>query len=135
MEVEDDVFFADLSKQIALLIMDEEEEYPVQCPPLPAQEGMGFPYFPQAIIPPSYTYEVAHRRESKGTGVFIPRSTLPRKKNRSSRPNSFNSKSQRLQHERSGVAAVSHVTNNTSQLYSKQASVARGGAAKAGLFY
>lgn len=30
MEVEDDLFFADLSKQISLLIMeDEEEEYPV----------------------------------------------------------------------------------------------------------
>lgn len=29
-EVEDDVFFADLSKQISLLIMDDEEEFPVQ---------------------------------------------------------------------------------------------------------
>ena len=36
-EVEDDVFFADLSKQIAMLIMDDEEEFPVQCPPLPVQ--------------------------------------------------------------------------------------------------
>lgn len=37
-EGEDDVFFADLSKQIALLIMDDEEDFPVQyCPPLPAQ--------------------------------------------------------------------------------------------------
>lgn len=41
MEVEDDVFFADLSKQIALLIMDDDDdqEFPVQRPPLPSQVG------------------------------------------------------------------------------------------------
>ena len=39
-EVEDDVFFADLSKQIARLIMDDdEEEFPVRCPSLPVQVG------------------------------------------------------------------------------------------------
>ena len=37
MEVEDDLFFAELSEQIALLIMDEEEEFPLQCQPLPVQ--------------------------------------------------------------------------------------------------
>uniref|UniRef100_A0A804KK91 Uncharacterized protein n=1 Tax=Musa acuminata subsp. malaccensis TaxID=214687 RepID=A0A804KK91_MUSAM len=37
-EVEDDVFFADLAKQIALLIMDDEEEFPVHCHQLPVQE-------------------------------------------------------------------------------------------------
>jgi len=40
MEVDDDVFFADLSKQIALLIMDDDskgEEFPVQSPPVHVQ--------------------------------------------------------------------------------------------------
>jgi len=32
-ELEDDLFFADLSKEIALLIMDEEEDPLDSCPP------------------------------------------------------------------------------------------------------
>lgn len=41
MEVEDDAFFADLSKQIARLIMDDdEEEFPVKCPSIPVQVGL-----------------------------------------------------------------------------------------------
>lgn len=38
MEVEDDSFFADLSKQISLLIMDDDEEDPVaNCPSVSLQ--------------------------------------------------------------------------------------------------
>lgn len=37
LEEEHDVFFADLSKQISLLIMDDEEELQVQFPQLPRQ--------------------------------------------------------------------------------------------------
>jgi hypothetical protein len=38
MEIEDDLFFAELSEQIALLIMDEDEDLiPLQCQPLPVQ--------------------------------------------------------------------------------------------------
>lgn len=38
MEVEDDLFFADLSKQISLLIMDDDEEDPVaNCPSVSLQ--------------------------------------------------------------------------------------------------
>lgn len=38
MEVEDDSFFADLSKQISLLIMDDDEEDPVtNCPSVSPQ--------------------------------------------------------------------------------------------------
>ena len=33
MELEDDLFFADLSKEIALLIMDEDEDPLASCPP------------------------------------------------------------------------------------------------------
>ncbi|CAD5183992.1 unnamed protein product [Musa acuminata subsp. malaccensis] len=80
-EVEDDVFFADLSKQIAMLIMDDEEEFPVQCPPLPVQ---GLPCMPRTMmLPSSYGYEeMAIGRERRGTGVFIPLSTAPRRKKR-----------------------------------------------------
>ncbi|WOK95987.1 hypothetical protein Cni_G04694 [Canna indica] len=85
-EVEDDVFFADLSKQIALLIMDDEEDFPLQCPQLHHQE---LPQMPRMMMPHLLPYRfevVSHRRESKGTGVFIPRSTAPiRRKNRSRR--------------------------------------------------
>ena len=38
MEVEDDSFFADLSKQISLLIMDDDEEDPAaNCPSVSLQ--------------------------------------------------------------------------------------------------
>lgn len=37
MEVEDDVFFADLSKQLTLLIMDDDEDPIVQCPSVSLQ--------------------------------------------------------------------------------------------------
>lgn len=33
MEIEDDVLFAELSRQLALLIMDDDEQFPVQPPP------------------------------------------------------------------------------------------------------
>ncbi|KAJ6810400.1 uncharacterized protein M6B38_319330 [Iris pallida] len=108
-EMDDDVFFADLSKQIALLIMDDDEEFPVQSPPLHLQ---GYHHLPEPIIPPPYTYEMAYRRESKGTGVFIPRSSLPKRKNRSGKSTSNNNSSQRHSNK-SEAAAVSRVANNS----------------------
>ncbi|KAG1331758.1 hypothetical protein COCNU_02G017260 [Cocos nucifera] len=114
MEVEDDAFFADLSKQISLLIMDDDDqEFPVQCPSLPLQ---GFPRMPKTIMPPAIRYEVACRRESKGTGVFIPRSTLPTTKNKSGRSTPINISSQK-QPDKPG-AAVSSVTRNKNIIYS-----------------
>ncbi|KAG6520971.1 uncharacterized protein LOC122053702 [Zingiber officinale] len=84
LDVEDEAFFADLNKQLAMLIMDDDEEFPTQCPPLPVQE---IAYMPQMImLMPPYISEVVQRRERKGTGVFIPKSTAPRKKNKSRRP-------------------------------------------------
>ncbi|XP_057471084.1 uncharacterized protein LOC130759887 [Actinidia eriantha] len=79
MEVEDDVFFADLNKQISLLIMDDdEEEDPVaRCPSVSLQA------FSRAVYPPTqpqYSYQQTWIRESKGTGVFIPQSSHPRRK-------------------------------------------------------
>lgn len=42
MEAEEDVFFADLSRQLALLVMEDEEQLPVhmQYPPLPIRVGI-----------------------------------------------------------------------------------------------
>ncbi|KAJ4779414.1 S100P-binding protein [Rhynchospora pubera] len=115
MEIEDDLFFAELSEQIALLIMDEEEEFPLQCQPLPLQ---GFNHVPQAMVPPLYTYyDVAYTGESKGTGVFIPRFTAPKRKHRAGRSGSNNASahknnanSQKRHQEKKRVA----VSNNTS---------------------
>ncbi|XP_042487954.1 uncharacterized protein LOC122091242 [Macadamia integrifolia] len=91
MELEDDVFFADLSKQISLLIMDDDEEDPpATCPPVSFQ-AFSQTYYPSVFSP--LLYEPSCGRESKGTGVFIPKSSLPRRKNRQGRYTSFNSKS------------------------------------------
>ncbi|WOL06765.1 hypothetical protein Cni_G15499 [Canna indica] len=107
-EIEDDVFFADLSKQIAMLIMDDEENFPAQCP-LPVQEYPYMPHDPIMMLPP-YLNEVAYRRESRGTGVFIPKSTTaPRRKNKSKRSTAMEKNSQNQLQK-----PASHVANNTS---------------------
>uniref|UniRef100_A0A6N2KZ63 Uncharacterized protein n=1 Tax=Salix viminalis TaxID=40686 RepID=A0A6N2KZ63_SALVM len=82
MELEDDLFFADLSKQISLLIMDDED--PVTAfPPVSFQAFSGGNY-PSA--PSHFIHEQNCRREScKGTGVFIPKSSHPRRKHRQGR--------------------------------------------------
>ncbi|KAJ4968894.1 hypothetical protein NE237_015595 [Protea cynaroides] len=91
MELEEDVFFADLSKQISLLIMDDgEEDTTTRCPPVSLQ-AFSHANHPSVFSP--LLYEPACGRESKGTGVFIPRSSLLRRKNRQARYTSFNSKS------------------------------------------
>ncbi|KAJ7954934.1 DNA polymerase epsilon subunit B like [Quillaja saponaria] len=110
MEVEDDLFFADLSKQISLLIMEEDEEDPVShCPAVSLQD------FSRAIHPPAqsfFLYQEADRRESKGTGVFIPQTTQPRRKHKQlGRATSYYTKSHR-QHE--DTRMVSQVSNNYS---------------------
>ncbi|OIW13976.1 hypothetical protein TanjilG_09327 [Lupinus angustifolius] len=86
LELEDDLFFANLSKEIALLIMDEDEDPLVSCPQHSFQE------FSRAIHPPpqfAFIYEQNLRRESKGTGVFIPQVTQPRRKHRKERSSSY----------------------------------------------
>lgn len=60
MEVEDDVFFADLSKQISLLIMDDDEAPVASCPSVSLQVIHQRPslslslhnIFPLEFIPP-----------------------------------------------------------------------------------
>ncbi|XP_004229424.1 uncharacterized protein [Solanum lycopersicum] len=92
MEVEDDIFFADLSKQISLLIMDDDE-HEHQNSSVYRHSRDSLQAFSQVIHPATragYVYEQNHnnRREiSKGTGVFIPLSSHPRRKNRQPRHN------------------------------------------------
>ncbi|RWW23952.1 hypothetical protein GW17_00011786 [Ensete ventricosum] len=134
-EVEDDVFFADLSKQIALLIMDDEEEFPVQCPQLPVQVGcqllpliskcllptQDLPYMPQVMMPPPYGYELlAYRRESKGTGVFIPRSAAPRRKNNNRSRRSTAADSNTTQRQLNKSAAVASKCSSSSSVPKRQ---------------
>ncbi|GMI94155.1 hypothetical protein like AT3G06070 [Hibiscus trionum] len=85
-ELEDDLFFEDLSKQISLLIMDDDADDPVlRFPSLSFQGFTGaIANYPVAESP--YLKEQMFRRESKGTGVFIPKSSQqPRKKHRQGR--------------------------------------------------
>ncbi|XP_039044973.1 uncharacterized protein LOC120184628 isoform X2 [Hibiscus syriacus] len=98
-ELEDDLFFADLSKRISLLIMDDDDggdEDPVsRCPSVSFQTFSGAKY-PATQSP--YVYEQICRRESKGTGVFIPKASHPRRKNRQGKYSSFSRKFSR-QHD------------------------------------
>ncbi|XP_022846450.1 uncharacterized protein LOC111369211 [Olea europaea var. sylvestris] len=79
-EVEDDVFFADLSKRISLLIMDDDDDSLHENFPSVTSQA-----FTQAIHPATQM-PVLHQktctRECKGTGVFIPLSSHQRRKNR-----------------------------------------------------
>ncbi|MCE3049339.1 hypothetical protein HAX54_044658 [Datura stramonium] len=104
MEVEDDLFFADLSKQISLLIMDDDEhehehehEHENSSPYRPSPHSLqGFSQVMHPATRAPYVYEQNSRREiiSKGTGVFIPLSSHPRRKNRQPRHFSSNTKIQ-----------------------------------------
>ncbi|XAR57231.1 hypothetical protein NMG60_11025292 [Bertholletia excelsa] len=109
MEVEDDVFFADLNKQISLLIMDDDEDPVAHCP------TVSFQALSRAIHPaaqPPFTHQHACRRESKGTGVFIPQLSHQRRKSRQGKFNSSsNTKSQR--HSENSKATPHQASHNS----------------------
>ncbi|GLT81454.1 hypothetical protein SLA2020_528390 [Shorea laevis] len=92
-ELEDDLFFADLSKQISLLIMDDDDEDPrTRCPSV-SFKGFSRGDYPITAQSP-FLYEQSYRGDqSKGTGVFIPRSSLESRKQRDGRFNSSGTKS------------------------------------------
>ncbi|KAJ0261195.1 hypothetical protein HA466_0043600 [Hirschfeldia incana] len=79
LELDDDVFFADISKQISLLIMDEDEQLnPVSLSsssPSLSFQGM----FREGYQTAPYMY---HQEQSKGTGVFIPKCYQSRRRPR-----------------------------------------------------
>ncbi|XP_031493716.1 uncharacterized protein LOC116259880 [Nymphaea colorata] len=89
-EEDDGLYFADLNKQISLLIMDDEDQslQPLSFSSNPPTSLQAASHASQpAGMPFPAVYELYMRTESKGTGVFIPRATLPRKKCRSGRAN------------------------------------------------
>ncbi|KAI3948092.1 hypothetical protein MKX01_014691 [Papaver californicum] len=111
MEIEDDLFFADLSKEIALLIMDDDDDHPVVGCPKSVSIQQVFSHRPAVQSPLLYE----QTREVKGTGVFIPRS-LPRRKNRSQGRsyNNPNPKSHKQQDRLRGVSSnVTNYSNNS----------------------
>ncbi|XP_061347940.1 uncharacterized protein LOC133293385 [Gastrolobium bilobum] len=105
LELEDDLFFADLCKEIALLIMDEDED------PFASHPADSIQAFSGAIHPPPqfvFLYEQPLRRESKGTGVFIPQATQPRRKHRKGRSSSY----AKFQKQSQDPRMVSQAPNN-----------------------
>ncbi|GMI67638.1 hypothetical protein HRI_000433100 [Hibiscus trionum] len=95
-EVEDGVFFADLSKQISLLIMDDDNDDPVATYPSVSFQTFSGAYYQTPR--PQHLEEQFCIRECKGTGVFIPRSLQPTRKHGQRRSTSFNTKSNRRKH-------------------------------------
>ncbi|CAN1129417.1 hypothetical protein LINPERPRIM_LOCUS17427 [Linum perenne] len=115
MEFEDDLFFADLSKQISLLIMDDDEQDPVAAVSSSVSfQAYSRSNYPTAVQSP-FMYEQSCRRESKGTGVFIPQSSVPRRKQRQGRysNSTVHSKGQRKQ-EHNNTRMVSQVSYTNS---------------------
>ncbi|KAH7843289.1 hypothetical protein Vadar_014812 [Vaccinium darrowii] len=98
MEMEDDVFFADLNKQISLLIMDDDEDPSAHCSSASLQAFSRSVQYP----PPQATYSHniqqtnCRKDQSKGTGVFIPQQSQPRRKN--NRQGKFNSSKFQYRH-------------------------------------
>ncbi|GAV84596.1 hypothetical protein CFOL_v3_28040 [Cephalotus follicularis] len=117
MEVEDDVFFADLSKRISLLIMDDDEDPVSRCPSVSFQNFSRENY---PSNPSPYLYEETCKRESKGTGVFIPKSSQPRRKRRQGRFSSFNSSKSHRKHD-NNTGMISQVSCNRVPLTPKEA--------------
>uniref|UniRef100_A0A7N1A602 Uncharacterized protein n=1 Tax=Kalanchoe fedtschenkoi TaxID=63787 RepID=A0A7N1A602_KALFE len=86
MEVEDDVFFADLNRQISLLINDDEDDSFGYSPPISSYPtAVSIQAFSRtsSIYPsarPQYQFDqissyMTTGDQSKGTGVFIPKSS------------------------------------------------------------
>ncbi|KAJ8766461.1 hypothetical protein K2173_022520 [Erythroxylum novogranatense] len=117
MELEDDLFFADLSKQISLLIMDDDEDKVEMCPSVSSQT---FPGGNHPIAPSPVIYQQNCKRESKGTGVFIPQSSQPRRKNRQGRYGSCNSKSTSHRQQDNNARMISQVSYCNNSFNSKK---------------
>ncbi|KAK8499792.1 hypothetical protein V6N13_038860 [Hibiscus sabdariffa] len=108
-ELEDDLFFADLSRQISLLIMDDDD--PVARFPLLSFQGFSAANYPVAQSP--FVQEQMYRRESKGTGVFIPKSShqARRKRRQGRQGSSLSSKSSRQLHDTTTMASQASFNN------------------------
>ncbi|XP_022979518.1 uncharacterized protein LOC111479199 [Cucurbita maxima] len=88
LEFEDDLFFADLSRQLSLLLMDDNEE-PLPHPHVSLQALSHGGHHPTQLLAGHEHATVAYSSVSKGTGVFIPRSLQPARKQRRGRNNNM----------------------------------------------
>ncbi|OMO95283.1 hypothetical protein CCACVL1_05454 [Corchorus capsularis] len=70
--------------------MDDDEDPVAKYPSVSFQ---GFPKSNYAMAPSPFFHGQSYLRESKGTGVFIPQSSRPRRKHRQGRFTSYNTKS------------------------------------------
>ncbi|KAL2244072.1 uncharacterized protein LOC105156970 [Sesamum indicum] len=110
LEFDDDVFFAHLSKQISLLIMDDDDDEDL----LIANRALTQAVHPEVQASfPSYDQQKFCKIESKGTGVFIPRSSHPRRKStKQGRSIASGNKSRRLFDRSSrGFPRITHSDN------------------------
>ncbi|XP_010492973.1 PREDICTED: uncharacterized protein LOC104770275 [Camelina sativa] len=120
LELDDDVFFADISKQISLLITDEDEQLnPVSLSSSsPSLSFQGL--FRGGYQTAPYMY---HQEQSKGTGVFIPKSSQPRRRphhyQKQGKYSSFKAKQQQNRqeyyqqnHENARSTLTTHNNNN-----------------------
>ncbi|KFK38043.1 hypothetical protein AALP_AA3G062800 [Arabis alpina] len=84
LELDDDVFFADISKQLNLLITDEDDEHnPISLSSSVSFQGLFQESYQTSATPyMMYQEQITYNqiRESKGTGVFIPRCSQPRRR-------------------------------------------------------
>ncbi|KAL4197342.1 hypothetical protein AMTRI_Chr04g187860 [Amborella trichopoda] len=99
-DMDDDAFFVELKKQITLLMTDEDEPFPKPKPNFPKKKTPLF-FSPQPCSPWSPVWPVdvlgepnqifsrnlnagftigSMQRESSGTGVFIPRVSVSRRR-------------------------------------------------------
>ncbi|KAF2586158.1 hypothetical protein F2Q70_00037675 [Brassica cretica] len=80
LELDDDVFFAHIRKQINLLITDEDENNPISLSSSVSFQSMSRENYQTLATPLYHEQNYNLTRASKGTGVFIPRCSQPRKK-------------------------------------------------------
>ncbi|CAN8244096.1 unnamed protein product [Cochlearia groenlandica] len=133
LELDDDVFFADISKQISLLIMDEDEK--LLNPNVPLSNSSSSSLSFHDLVRGSYQAApyMYHQEQSKGTGVFIPKASHPirRYNQKQSRFSSLNAKQQQQQQNRqeyhqqnldnSRSTLITHNNNNNN--YNKNSGV------------
>ncbi|KAL8047868.1 hypothetical protein ABFX02_07G028000 [Erythranthe guttata] len=126
LELDDDVFFKDLSKQISLLIMDDDEpaDSLVHRPSLNLQgynnQGIINPARQEASSFVSYDNhnhnqnQTSKRDQSKGTGVFIPRSSSnPRRKNVNKQGRFNKPQISRADHNNTQYMGYNNINNNS----------------------
>uniref|UniRef100_A0A7N0U8X6 Uncharacterized protein n=1 Tax=Kalanchoe fedtschenkoi TaxID=63787 RepID=A0A7N0U8X6_KALFE len=127
MEVEDDVFFADLNRQISLLITDDEDDGyyspPISSYPTAVSiQAFSRTSFYPSCSQPQYQFDQIRSYktgsdQSKGTGVFIPKSSSQSSRRRN---NKHQSKINTTTANNNNFSFNSYNTSNTYKSYRQQ---------------